>query len=193
MASKVGICNLALIRLGSQPITAITDDTKRAIALNANYDIVLDIVLADNPWNFAISRTTLARLADAPAFGYSYQYQLPSDCLKVLGIVDETVSGNPDPTIEYKIEGGKLLTEESTVHLKYISRVTDPNLFSPKFLSAFAMRLAAEIAYHITGNASLKTEIMKEYVMELSGARSVDAQEDTPEVYQSDTWITARL
>jgi hypothetical protein len=192
MASKIGICNLTLIRLGSLPIVSITDDSKRAIALNAVYDMVRDITLEDHPWNFAMSRSTLAQLSTAPDFGYSYQYQLPSDCLRVLGMVDVTISANVDPTLEFKIESNRLLTDETSASIMYVATVDDPALYSPRFVSAFSMRLAAEVSYHITGNASLKAEVMKEYQLEIAAARTIDAMQGTADVFIASDWINSR-
>ena len=194
MAAQVDICNLALARIGSENIISIDDDSKRAKTLKAVYDLVRDIVLADHPWNFATTRKTLALLALAPEFGYSYAYEMPTDpfCLRMLGIVGVS-SANVDPNIEYKIEGRQLLTNAKPCQIKYISQVTIEGVFTPSFCSAFSLRLAAEVAYKITGNAALKSEAMKEYLMELSKAKSQDAQEDTPEAWESTSWADSRL
>jgi hypothetical protein len=194
MASKTDICNLALARLGAENIISIDDDTKRAKTLKAVYDLVRDIVLADHPWNFAITRATLALLTTAPEFGYCYAYQLPTDpfCLRVLGIVGDTAA-NVDPGIEYKIEGQRLLTNVSPCNIKYIARVTVEGVFTPSFCSALALRLAAEVAYKLTGNASLKGEAMKEYQLELGKAKSQNAQEVTPEAWEDTSWADSRL
>ena len=191
MASKLDICNLALVRLGSLPILSLDDPVKRAQTLKKIFDLVRDIVLRDHPWNFAVRRDTLAQLAEAPAFGYSYAYQLPSGCLRVLGMVG--LDENIDTTLEYKLEDQKLLTNESGAQIKYIIRVEDTGLFDSRFCSALASRLAAEAAYQIKASAAMKKQMMDEYRDELSGARSIDAQEDTPEVAVSNPWIEARI
>lgn len=194
MASKTDICNLTMARLGCENIISIDDDTKRAKTVKAVYDLIRDIVLSDHPWNLASTRASLALLSTAPAFGYTYAYQLPANpfCLRALGIVG-TDFANVDPTIEYKIEGRQLLTNASPCNIKYIARVTVEGAFTPSFCSAFSLRLAAEVAYKLTGNASLKSEIMKEYQVELSKAKSQDAQEDTPEAWEDTSWANSRL
>jgi hypothetical protein len=86
MATEVSICANALRRLGDDPITSLTDDTERARLCNAFYTDARDAVLRSHPFNFSITRTTLAQLSDTPAYGYDYQYALPTDpyCLRVL-------------------------------------------------------------------------------------------------------------
>jgi hypothetical protein len=190
MASKTDIGNLALMRLGGPSILSLVDTSKRPIALKTVFDIVLEIVLQDHPWNFAVKRDTLARLSAAPTFGYSYAFQLPSDCLRVLGLVG--LDQNVDTTLEYKIEAQQLLTNESTAKLKYISRITDTGKFSPRFCSALAGRLALELSYHLVKSPALQQVIAKGYEEDLRAAKGIDAQEDTPEVYAPNRWVEAR-
>lgn len=192
MASTTHICNLALLRMGEPPILNIDQNTKAAIALKAVFDMCRDIVLVDHPWNFATERAVLAQLSEAPAFGYSYAFQLPTGCLRVLGMVRE--GNNADPTLEYKIEAGHLLTDESSAKIKYIFQVTDTGAFPPRFVSALAARLAMETAYYLTQNALLAKKAEDQYLkVELPGARSIDAQEDTPTAYEANPWLDARL
>ena len=191
MASKTDICNLALVRLGEPRILSLDDDSKRANALKSFFDLALDIVLQDHPWNFATRRATLARLTAAPAFGYSYAYQLPSGCLRVLGMVGD--GKNVDPTLEYKIEGQQLLTEETAAKIKYILRITETGVFGARFCSLLASRLALEMSYHLVKSPALQGQMMKGYAAELSAAKAIDAQEDTPEVYECNKWLEARL
>lgn len=190
MVGKMDICNLALLRLGSLPIESLDEDSKRAITLKNCFDLVRDIVLRGHPWNFATKRAVLARLTEAPLFGYSYAYQLPIDQLRVLGIVDG--AGKLDPTLVYEIEGDRLLTNQTSASIKYIQRVSDIGIFDAQFCSALASRLAAEVAYQLTGAAAMKKQMMDEYRYELMEARSIDAQENPPEVYETNDWIEAR-
>jgi hypothetical protein len=69
MASETSICNSALTRIGAARITSLTDDSKQARACTASYALMRDEVLRSHPWNSAISRASVASLADAPAFG----------------------------------------------------------------------------------------------------------------------------
>ena len=88
MATEVSICSNALRRLGDDPITSLTDNTERARLCNSFYEDTRDAVLRLHPWNFAITRTSLAKLSDAPAYGFSNQFSLPTSpyCLRVLAM-----------------------------------------------------------------------------------------------------------
>ena len=200
MPDKTYIFNLALILLGSNPILdADSDTSKKAVTLRTVYDGARDLALADHPWNFATKRATLAQVSEAPAFGFTYAYQPPTDCLRVLGVCQGSDShphyhhSDIDPDITYRMEGGLLLTNESTVKIKYISRIEIEGLFSPGFVLAFSYWLAGLAAYGTTGNPSLKNQIMQEYAtVGLPKAKSLDAQEGTPETVEENRWIKSR-
>ena len=88
MATEVSICSNALRRLGDDPITSLTDDTERARLCNAFYADARDACLRSHPWNFAITRASLAQLSATPVYGFDYQFALPTDpfCLRVLAM-----------------------------------------------------------------------------------------------------------
>ena len=183
-SSEVQICNNALIKLGANTITSLSDDSKAARLCNNVYSIMRDDMLRGHPWNFAITRTTLAKLSTTPAFKYSYEYQLPSDCLRVIGIKDTNA--------EYRIEGRKLLTDENSVSLIYIKRITDTSQFDANFANALAFKLASELAYAITNNATLASNLGQEAERLLRRAKMHDAQEDSMYVIQTDALTGAR-
>jgi hypothetical protein len=176
MASSVDISNLALTILGADRITALSDSSENARRLTAIYDMCLEDVLRAHPWNFAIVRVGLSLLVSTPVFGYSYEFQLPSDCLRVIEVNDgsNVVSGSL-----YKIEGRKLLSDYDDVNIKYISNITDPNQYTSQFIMVLASRLAMELAYAITNNKSTAELIVSLYASRLQTAKETDAQESS--------------
>ena len=82
--SKTGLVNQALVKLGQSTITNLDTDTSTlANTARTIYDTVRRAVIMAHPWNSVIKRVKLARLSDAPAFGFSYQYQLPTDFIAI--------------------------------------------------------------------------------------------------------------
>ena len=69
--------------------------------------------------NSTIKRQQLAQDTATPAYGFSYQFTLPSDCLRLLGID----AYNSD----HKVGKKKILCNESAIKISFISQVTDPN------------------------------------------------------------------
>ena len=184
MASVVAICNRALALIGEEPVTSLTDDTEPARRCNLLYADTRDAVLRAHPWNAAIMRIDLAPLAELPPFGFSLQYQLPSDCLRVLGMADRRAT--------FRIEGRRLLTDISPASIVYVRRLTDPNAFDALIIDAMAARLAHDLAYALAGSTSLAGQMWELYVRKLAEARKADAQEGSAENLQADAWTDAR-
>ena len=183
MASTVEICNIALSNLGDQLITSLTEANARARACNLRFNDTRDAVLRSHPWNCAMSRATLA-VSGTPDWGYSNSFALPTDCLRVLDVE------NPDT--EWKIEGRNIVSDGSTIKIRYIAQVTDTTLFDSTLVQAIALKLAWEIAETLTGNIDLKREMWQKYQFAISEARSNDAMEGTPEKIEADEWLLAR-
>jgi hypothetical protein len=185
MPSAVDICNRALSRVGEARITSLTDDTKQARACNSAYSLVRDEVLRAHPWNSAIARASVAKLSDDPAFGYDAQYQLPSDCLRVVEVYDTK--------LPWVVEGRKLLSDEgSPLSIRYVRREEDTNQFDALLVSAIAARLAMELCEELTQSNTKRERAGMEYEAILSRAKSADAQEQSPMPFEEDDWINAR-
>lgn len=186
--TEVEICNDALILLGADRISSLTEDTKEAILCNEQYPKMRDQLLISHPWNFAIARTEMAQDSELPE-GYDddvweYSHSLAADVLRVIS-VDEVDA-------EWKIEGRKLFAHYTPVKIKYIKKITDVTLFSKFFEESLAWKLAARIGYALTQNATLMESILKQAEEHLRNARSYDAQEGSLEVVEAEDWLDTR-
>lgn len=189
MASVTDICNLALTRLGNNPITSLAETNKPAVLCALHYPICRDTVLAAHPWNFAIKRSLLAKESAVPTHEFTAQHTIPTDCLKVLRTGFEA-NGAP---VEYRVEGDKLLCNETAVYLEYVNNTVDPGRFTPLFVDAVASKLAAEIAISITGSDTKAQAMAQLYEAKLREARIMDAMEGTPrDIVDTSGWFTAR-
>ena len=191
MATEVSICSNALRRLGDSPITALTDNTERARLCNAFYADSRDAVLRSHPWNFAITRATLAQLSSTPSYGFDYQYSLPTDpfCLRVL---EMEYSDYIFKIENSSSEGRVLLTNESTAKILYIGRITDPVKFDSMFVDTLTEKLAVDLAYPISGSVQFQAQMEKLYKSKLSEARSIDGQEGFIDELVSNTFTDFR-
>ena len=196
MASEVDIINSALNMVGASNIISRGEDSKSARITNQRYDYVRDAVLRAHPWNCAVTRRILTSDTDTPAFQYENQFTLPTDpyCLRVLGLdyLD----------IDFQVEGRKIVSDEDTINLRYIARVTDPNEYDQLLIEAIAARLAADTSFALVQSTSLTNAMFALYESKLSEARFVDATEGTPGAVdnvtvsgslQSDVLVNARL
>ena len=193
MASVVDICNGALNQLGATTILSLTEDSKNARLCNARYTQVRDGIFRSHPWNCLQARTSLAKDATAPAWGFTAQFTLPADCLRLLYIIDYDSN--------YKVEGRKILSNTSTMKILYISRVEDPNQYDELLRETLSAALAADIAYGITSSNPVSEKMNILFQDKLRDARFVDAtegQNNAPDLGMTDaidasTFINARF
>lgn len=185
MASVVEIVNKALDKIGYGSITSLTQDNKAASLSNRTWPLVRDQVLRDHPWNFAIKRTTTAPDASAPSWGYTYQHTLPTDCLRVIELLDLD-------TDDYTIEGRKVLCDTDTLYVRYVYQVTDSTLYDALFVDAVSSMMAYEMCETLTQSNQKKQALYQMYQDALMRAKLVDAVENPPTLFREDSWVTAR-
>lgn len=194
MTTETDICNLALSRIGhNRQIADMGEATTEGDIVRLHYPFCRDSVLRDHPWNFAIRRAELARLSETPAFEFTYKYPLPTEpwCLKVIRTRAESEGCS---SADYRIEGRAILSNETTLAIEYIARITDTGQFDAMFVDCLASRIAAEVAMPLTNDAKVAEYAMRIYGQKLSEARTVDAQEGTPrQIVQAYSWLEARF
>ena len=191
MATEVSICSNALRRLGDDPITSLTDDTERARLCNAFYADARDACLRSHPWNFAITRASLAQLSATPVYGFDYQFALPTDpfCLRVLAMEFEDYVFKVE---NLSTQGRVLLTDQETAKIIYIARVTDTTLFDSLFVDTLVAKLAADLAYPVTNSLKVQEQMYRLFQLKLSEGRSIDGQEGFVDDLVSDTFTDFR-
>lgn len=187
-SSNVEIINIALGYLKEERISALDGSTETARLAERYFAHARDRVFEEHIWNVCINRVQLAPLSTKPAFGFTSQFQLPSDpyCIRVVTVLDNSLTEIKN----YSIEGRKLLCDESLINLIYVSRVNDPNLYSPMLVECIARRLAADLAFPITGSASQTSLHEDLYQRALAEARSLDATQGEKGVpYDNKNWL----
>jgi hypothetical protein len=184
--SFVDISNQALIKIGASTIMdfAPTEDSKAAKLCGLVYKRARDYVLRNHPWNCATKRVNLSPDVIVPAYGYDAQFALPADCLRVL-LVNQLK--------DFKVEGRFVLCNESSIDLKYITRIEDATLIDEMCADAIACRIAYEISYAMTESSQLKKDMYDQYRDCLRKAKFVDATEDPSQEFISDAWFQARI
>ena len=93
----------ALLKIGNPPLDSGDVTSDLYVWLNQLYPRAVKQVLIDYPWGCQMKRVILDQDTVTPAFGYDYRYELPYDCIRVLGMY-------PTGYI-YSVEGNYLLTD----------------------------------------------------------------------------------
>lgn len=199
MASKTDVFNRALTKLGDARVIDPTDDSEAAIVINNMFDIVRDAELRANTWNFSVKRDSIAALISTPAFGFTYEYQKPGDCLRFIMVGDTYVGYSLSnyrtmPEEVYQIEGNKILTDYGApLNIIYVRSVTNVGEWDPLFVEYFACVLAFEACSRLTGSKGDKEQLRQDKKDALLIAIRADAIENPPTLIADDSWIMSRL
>ena len=192
MASVVDICNSALNALGASTIISLTENSKNARLCNQRYEPVRDAIFRSHPWNCLQKRVELAKDTTAPVFEFSNAYTLPADSLRILKSENSNLSNNE----KFRIEGKKLLTNEDTIKILYVAKITDTTQYDTSLIETLSAKLAAELCYPITQSSTLMDRMFALYESKLKEARFNDATEGTADDdvrIQSDDFLNSRL
>ena len=191
MGSKVDLANEALLLLGANTITSFTDNDSNAVLVNRFYEGERDALLRSHRWNCAVTTVNLASLVETPIIDWKYKFTLPTDpyCLRVLDV--RTVTG--DIKLDFEIQGREILTEETTVDITYIKRLEDATQFDALLYQALVFRMAWKLAYPIARSTTVMQQMAQLYDAVVRDARTIDSQEGTPEIIETDTLTDVRL
>lgn len=187
MATDAQICSLALTRIGHEGITALSASGNKAQKwFAANYDFIRQTLIREHPWRFAIKRDELTKEDVADPTEFSYRFEIPSDCLRVLRV-------NSREWDTYRVEAGYIYTNEGEVWIEYIFDNDDESTFDSQFVDLLAARLSAEVCFYLTDNSTLTEQAWNIYNNKLTMARSLDSMQGTPRGLEADTWLGARV
>ena len=186
VSSATEIYNSALLKCGVEPILNLSDDSTRARLLNACATRVRQDLLRAHPWSFAKTMVQLAATINTPLFDWTYEFNLPSDCLRVLKI------DTPNPNEPWEIMGKQLYANFAPINIKYVRDIVDVTFYDDNFTEVLAWAYAYEIIFSLTQVASTRESVKQGYKDALAQARSFNAQEgSTPRVI-ADDWLNRR-
>jgi hypothetical protein len=161
--------------------------------MNRIFDQVRDAELRRSRWKFSLKRTQLIALVDAPNWGYTLQYPLPSDFMALVQVNDIYVRPLSKQNVPWALEGGLLLTNlPAPLKVRYVSQITNAGLFDPLFVEALACKLAMEAGETLTQSETKRGRAADEYKFALSEARRQDAIETVADQLPWGSWLDAR-
>lgn len=175
MSVELDICNQALLRLGTNPITSFYEGTVEAYLVNNLIEPLKLAVLSSHPWSFATAQSDLSESSTPPIADYKKAFDLPSDFIRVISAGEKTKGAG----LSYRILQNKLHCDADAVTLTYIYEAPSAD-WPPFFKQLLTHKLAAEICIAIT-ESTTRTELMHDLAdKEFQRAKLIDAQQDTP-------------
>lgn len=212
IATQTSIANRALQLVGYKPISSLQDNDRGARAINRAYYPVMEAVLRENYWSFAIQRAVVPASAIKPAFGKANYFPLPPDFI-MLAPPDQnpnyTFGAVPVPPVQpnsglqysdWQIEqmgqdGGLAIATNQTspLRFRYISNDIQENSFDPYFVEAFSARLAIEVCEELTQSNTKLQELGAMYKQKMAMAKQRNAFEEQPVQPPVDSYILVRM
>lgn len=184
MSERIDIVNQALSFLGVTPLTSIDEEGNVADQVQIQYIPARDATLEAHDWSFAIERFSPALLAEPPLYGAASAFQVPVNILRVIAcdntpVNDSEFSANDAminslEQIDWVMEGGNIICNQSVVWARGIRRIEDEGSFSPLFVEAFAAKLAMLLCINLTSSASIMTYVTGLYDRFIKEAKTRD-------------------
>lgn len=191
-ANALEVANIALTAIGTRIISNLTDPTREARTINQHFGASRRAVLRDHTWNFAKKRVVLTTIASVPpAFDFLYGFVLPDDFIRVVDVQEVTTSKPLDSKC-WRVEGQNVLTNSTSLNLRYIFDCENEELFDAMFSECLGLYLAWKCCFILTGSSSRDATLKQNYMDALKRAKFVNATENPPEVVgDRGSWLDA--
>ena len=168
--SEIQICSIALLLLGSASFNAFSEDATN-LCTNLRETVRQGTLRMAN-WQCARKRTVLAPLATTPdGEDWTYQMQLPSNWLRIVAL------GNQGETIDYEVEGRRILCNEAAPLLRYVYDNMDVPSWDSLLTEAVTLHMAWLLSYPITGSNTKTEQLGGQLTALLKIARGVNHSE----------------
>ena len=143
--------------------------------------------MSSGEWSTLLAQQQLARLTVNPIHGFDFQYQLPTDLLKLVAI-----DNNDSHDTIYMREGDRLLVNFDPVSITYIKREPNTQLWGPHLTTAVSLKLASELALPLTNSAAIVEMLEKKYLNWMRKALAADSQQSSVRVVSADDLLRVR-
>jgi len=199
--TDVTICNRALGWVGGNRITNLDttiDGSVEAQLCSDNYAAARDVVLEEGGWNFATKRYLLTPLTVKPPWGYSNQFLVPTNVIRVLRVNDTPIDPDSGKGIPWRIEANEddsrvIMSDAEKLYIKTIIRIIDTTKFTPGMEQALSARLAMDLAIPIKRSVSLQETMATLYQQKLRIAMSTENMQGTSEKLTNNSLTLARF
>jgi len=191
--TTVVICNHALVLCGASPITALTDNTANARALNAIYSNTVKGFLTECRWSFSTTRSTLVTNSTTGLVAWyhdeeAYVYNRPGttgSCLRIWEMSDLAAT--------WREEGEYIISDTASLKAKWTWENSEVGLWRPKAITAFIDKLASDICFMILNSGTKAQTFLEKYEkVSLPAAMAENAQTGFQQEVIDDAWMRAK-
>lgn len=195
--TKTQICNMALSKIGdtrAQLADVDTDDTSISRQCLLHYEQTLHELVRMHSWNCTKERVKLVDTTVTPVFGWSNEFDLPSDCLRPLALTNtDDTNRFLIPQIEWSVEERTILCNHTEVWILYIKEPAPADMDS-LFAQAFYTFLGSKLAKPIAGDSQLGMQIYNDFLnVVMPEARRVNSFEGHDAPVVDSEWLEATI
>ena len=150
--TETSLCNMSLGRIGATRISSVESDTSlQALQCRLHYEPTRNALLRSHYWPFASARSELTQDDSDPDFEWDNQFDLPDDFMALRSIYDPNNTPGNKSRHSHALEGQSLLTNDSSMSIRYIKKVTDVTEFDSLFVEVFVLLLADKMIGPLAG------------------------------------------
>lgn len=192
------ICNGALLKIGEPPIPNLPavgqSGTPAQTVCRDRVEPALNAVLSLYPWRVSRTLVRLAPTTSTPLGGWLYQYTLPAEMIRFLGVYDEA----GDRLDAHQIEGMTLFCDESSILVRYTRPIHNILTVIPTHIARLAEYVLAKdlVAYLASKQTIVDPQgFERDYLRDFATAKSVDVNFEAPLTYNNpehSSWIQSR-
>lgn len=203
MADKFQIVNTALREVGSNPIADFDEGSYESDLIRDIYDQVLLQVFSQGGWTCLRKRAALVQTVEKPAFGFTNQFQMPTNprSVKVLEFnrhnVDSGISivqGQclSDTPNAFQVEGDKLLTNSNVAEIVYVADIRNESEWDYQLTSTIIAALKYRISVNQGAEEGKSSRLQQEYLFLLKQNLSNNNQQASSVAMRTDTYFIGR-
>lgn len=194
------IVNLALAHMGNTAITQAqltANAIPSAIAANTFWEPCRDEALGESRYSFATATLALSAI-DTTDSVWDYIYTYPAQAVGSIWAVynDETYAEKEEQEFEVKYytttSVRAIYSNLQNAIAEYTYKVTDPEIWSTKFVMAFSYRLASSMSMYLTGDAANGLKLMDIYNGLIGEAKRIGNSEKVKVVIPTSKYQEAR-
>ena len=195
--TEYDICNTALAYIGqTETITDYTSNTTASALCGRLYPIAYKNLMEEYPWSFAVKTATLTAVTDETSEEYSFVYEYPSDCLRILKLIPCPDGQVIDYEVQYTLDGTtdvkRIFCDLEDAKVVYIMDIDNPAQFTSSFADALAWDLAVRLAIPLSADAKTIQMVQQFRQMAVSKAKLLNAKEQRKPINRPNRYIEAR-
>ena len=181
--TQLSIANMTLAHLGMSEVANLESSSNdpKIKAINRFWEPVRDDVFSELDWSFATVTENLTQIDDYYAPEWSYGYEYTTLNVATFWYVFDQGTWNTKEEQKYEVkydpnQGDKvILTNLDDAIAEYTYIVTDPTLWSHKFIMAFTYRLASVLALPLLNDDEKATKMLTLSSAIVSEAKRIDS------------------